>query len=88
LYKYQSEWSKNGNVGRYIANAVNVKQLIGCLAKGAEMPMLKSNAEYDVKHKLYETPTFKVYKNGKLVQTILGAQSYKYMDSMIRQILK
>jgi protein-disulfide isomerase len=88
LYKYQSEWAKNGNIGRYIANAVNVKRLIACLTEGAEMPMLKSNAEYDVKNKLYETPTFKVYKNGRLVQTILGAQSYKYMDNMIKQILR
>ena len=88
LYKYQSAWTKNGNFGSVLGRYIDDNRLVRCLASGKEKSMIKSDVEYDIRHNLYETPTFQIYKNGRLVQTILGAQSYKFMESIIYKLLK
>lgn len=88
LYKYQSAWAGNGDFGGVLGRYVNDSLIVQCLSSGKEKNMIKRNVEYDIRHNLYETPTFQIYKNGRLVQTILGAQSYKFMKSIIYKLLK
>ncbi len=88
LYKYQSVWAENGDFGSVLGRYVNDNLLVRCLTSGEEKNMIKTDVEYDIRHNLYETPTFQIYKNGRLVKTILGARSFKFMKSIIDKLLR
>ena len=88
LYKYQSAWAENGDFGSVLGRYVNDSMIVQCLTSGEEKNMIKTDVEYDIRHNLYETPTFQIYKKGRLVKTILGAQSFKFMESIIYKLLK
>lgn len=88
LFKYQSVWVADiKKMPEILSGSVNGREMESCLSSGAELPMLKKNIDYEVRHNLHETPTFKLVKNGKVVYTIQGSQSYKYMVYVIKYFL-